>query len=141
MANTRNLIAHYESLTPSTPAKAPNFGLTSVNPIRPKNQQMMPRSDDDARQDEKVDARTAHTRLHNLLLPNGESTTFSSALENQVMLKKSFTSAMPFHTNNRRRMAIRRNRERWRQSIAVWQEQATKCQESALTQCFVKHIG
>ena len=137
MANTRNLIAHYESLTPSTPAKAPNFGLTTVNPIRPKNQQMMPRSDDDARQ---VEMDSAH-KLHNLLLPNGESTTFSSALENQVMLKKSFTSAMPFHTNNRRRMAIRRNRERWRQSIAVWQEQATKCQESALTQCFVKHIG
>ena len=78
-------------------------------------------------------------------LPNitGESrSSFSSALENQhhgvggglMMLKRS----PAFH---RRRKCHQQRQGKWRQSIQLWQEQAFKNQNLALTQRYLKHLG
>ena len=68
-------------------------------------------------------------------LPNtGESRTFSSALENQLMLKRS----PAFH---RRRKCHQQRQGKWRQSIQLWQEQAFKNKNLALTQRYLKHLG
>ena len=70
-------------------------------------------------------------------LPNitGESrSSFSSALENQLMLKRS----PAFH---RRRKCHQQRQGKWRQSIQLWQEQAFKNQNLALTQRYLKHLG
>ena len=64
-------------------------------------------------------------------LPNtGESRTFSSALENQLMLKRS----PAFHRKCRRQ-------GKWRQSIQLWQEQAFKNQNLSLTQRYQSYLN
>ena len=71
-------------------------------------------------------------------LGGGESTS-SSALEifNVTNLKRSL--AFNHHRKNQRHQ--KGAPQNWRQSVIRWQEKATKCQEVALTQRYLEHLG
>ena len=123
-SNTKSMVAYYESMESKS-------RLTGMTFIKQSHQNFNLNST-------KMTVSSSSSMMKTRRLGSGESTS-SSALEifNVTNLKRSL--AFNHHRKNQRHQ--KGAPQNWRQSVIRWQEKATKCQEVALTQRYLEHLG
>ena len=124
-SNTKSIVAYYEGMESKS-------RLTGMTFIKQSHQNFNLNS-------RKMTVSSSSAMMKTRRLGFGESTS-SSALEifNVTNLKRSL--AFNHHRKNLQRHQ-KGAPQNWRQSVIRWQEKATKCQEVALTQRYLEHLG